>query len=99
MLKIDITTILNTILKYIAFIICVILAFFAIYLVGRRQASPIPTLICAFAPIVVDSIIAHILIKNKHEDSPYFTPEHGWKYHLPIDAAIFLIIIGICLYL
>ncbi len=99
MLKIDITTILNTILKYIAFIICVILAFFAIYLVGRRQASPIPTLICAFAPVVVDSIIVHILIKNKHEDSPYFTPEHGWKYRLSIDAVIFLIIIGICLYL
>ena len=67
MLKIDIKTILNTILKYIAFIICVILAFFAIYLVGRRQASPIPTLICAFVPVVVDSIIAHILIKNKYK--------------------------------
>ena len=98
MLKIDVMAILNSVLNTIAFIDSIILAGFALYVVERSQASPIPALICLFISFVVDSIISHILIKNKREDSLYFTPEHKWKYNFPIDVGIFLIIIGIYLF-
>ncbi len=70
MIKIDVITILNSILKYIAFIDCIILAGFVVYWVNFSQASPIPAFICLFILFVVDLIILHILIKNKREDSP-----------------------------
>ncbi len=98
MLKIDIMAILNSVLNTIAFIDSIILAGFALYVVERSPASPIPALICAFIPLVIDSIISHILIKNKREDSPYFIPEHKWKYNFPVLVGILLIIIGIYLF-
>ena len=98
MLKIDIMAILNSILNTIAFIDSIILAGFALYVVERSQASPIPALICACIPLVIDSIISRILIKNKREDSPYFAPGYGWQYHLPIDIGILLIMAGIYLF-
>ena len=98
MLKIDVMAILNSILNTIAFIDSIILAGFALYVVERSQASPIPALICACIPLVIDSIISRILIKNKREDSPYFTPEHRWKYHFPVWVSTLLIMTGIYLF-
>lgn len=87
------------IIKYISAIACFYLAYFALYVVGKSKASPLPALICIFIPFVVDRIISHILIKKGHENSPYFDPKHQWKYSAPIYALACLIIIVIYKYL
>ena len=87
------------IMKFITAIFYFILAWIALGLIGKSKASPLPALICIFIPFVVDRIISHILVKKRHENSPYFDPKHQWKYCAPIYALVCLIIIVIYKYL
>lgn len=87
------------IMKFITAVVCFSLLGFAVYSMNQSKASPLPALICIFIPFVVDRIISHILIKKRHENSPYFDPKHQWKYGAPIDIIVFLIIIVMYKYL
>ena len=88
-----------SIIKVISAIFCVFLLELAAYSVAKSPASPIPAFICILMLIVVDWVIDYILVKKGKENSPYFDPEHRWKYGLPIYAIVCLIVIVMYRYL
>ena len=88
-----------SIIKVISSIFCFSLAMLAFCLVVTSPASPIPALIVLFILCIDDTVISHILIKKGKENSPYFDPEHHWKYSQLIGIIDFLIVIIMYRYL
>ena len=88
-----------SIIKVISAIFCVFLLELAAYSVAKSPASPIPAFICILMLIVVDWVIDYILVKKGKEKSPYFDPEHHWKYSHLIGIIDFLIVIIMYRYL
>ncbi len=88
-----------SIIKFISSIFGLSLGYLAIYSMAKSQASLIPGYICIFMLCIDDTIISHILIKKGKENSPYFDPEHHWKYSHLIGIIDFLIVIIMYRYL
>ena len=88
-----------SIIKVISAIFCFSLAMLAFCLVVTSPASPIPALIVLFILCIDDTVISHILIKKGKENSPYFDPEHYWKYEQLIYIIECLIVIIMYRYL
>ena len=88
-----------SIIKVISAIFCVFLGCIAVYSMAKSQASLIPGYICIFMLCIDDTVISHILIKKGKENSPYFDPEHHWKYSHLIGIIDFLIVIIMYRYL
>ena len=88
-----------SIIKVILTIFDLFLGWLAFCLVVASPASPIPALIVLFILCIDDTVISHILIKKGKENSPYFDPEHHWKYSHLIGIIDFLIVIIMYRYL
>ncbi len=88
-----------SIIKVISAIFCVFLGCIAVYSMAKSQASLIPGYICIFMLCIDDTVISHILIKKGKENSPYFDPEHHWKYSQLIGIVDCLIVIIMYRYL
>ena len=88
-----------SIIKVISAIFCVFLGCIAVYSMAKSQASLIPGYICIFMLIVIDWAIDYILVKKGKENSPYFDPEHHWKYSQLICVVDCLIVIIMYRYL
>lgn len=84
--------------KNIFFIIGYSLVIIAISLGQHPNLSPLPALIGICSFYAIDRLISYILIKTKHENSPYFDPKQGWKYMIPLFLIIFIIVIAVYLY-
>ena len=86
------------IIKIILGIVYFGLISYAVHLLNNPNLSPLPLLIGVSMLVVMEIVISHILIKTNHTDSPFFDPEHKWKYGFPVSIAVLLIVIMIYLY-
>ena len=89
---------LMLIIKYALAFIILGLIIIAGHLLEYPNVSPFPIAIGLLVLIVGEIVVSHILIKTNHTNSPFFDPEHKWKYGAPIYIAVLLIVIMINLY-
>ena len=89
---------ISKIIKIILLSICFCLAVIALSLGQHPNLSPLPALIGICSFYAIDRLISYILIKTKHENSPYFDPKQGWKYMIPLFLIIFITVIAVYLY-
>ena len=81
------------IIKLILTIFDLFLGWLAFCLVVTSPASPIPALVVFFILCINDTVISHKKKKKGKENSPYFDPEHHWKYEQLIYVIECLIVI------